>query len=47
MDAIGGANTFLIYALFAIAGVVLLARLLPETRGRSLEQLEESLVRRP
>jgi SP family arabinose:H+ symporter-like MFS transporter len=46
MDAIGGANTFLIYALFAIAGVLLLAKLLPETRGRSLEQLEESLVRR-
>jgi SP family arabinose:H+ symporter-like MFS transporter len=46
MDAIGGARTFLIYALFAIAGVLLLGKLLPETRGRSLEQLEELLARR-
>jgi hypothetical protein len=26
--------------------VALLARILPETRGRSLEELEESLVRK-
>jgi hypothetical protein len=31
--------------LFAVLGVALLARILPETRGRSLEELEESLVR--
>ena len=45
MTHLGGASTFLIYALFAILGVVVLARILPETRGRSLEELEESLVR--
>lgn len=45
MKHLGGAVTFLVYALFAVIGVVLLAKMLPETRGRSLEQLEESLVR--
>jgi len=45
MTHLGGASTFLIYALFAILGVVVLTRILPETRGRSLEELEESLVR--
>jgi SP family arabinose:H+ symporter-like MFS transporter len=45
MEHLGGARTFLIYAVFAVLGVALLARILPETRGRSLEELEESLVR--
>jgi SP family arabinose:H+ symporter-like MFS transporter len=45
MENLGGAQTFLIYALFAVLGVAMLARVLPETRGRSLEELEESLVR--
>jgi len=45
MDRFGGAWTFLVYAVFALLGLVLLARMLPETRGRSLEELEESLVR--
>jgi MFS family permease len=45
MKNLGGGYTFLIYAVFALVGVLLLARMLPETRGRSLEQLEESLVR--
>jgi sugar porter (SP) family MFS transporter len=44
MEHLGGAQTFLIYAMFAILGVALLARILPETRGRSLEELEKSLV---
>jgi MFS transporter, SP family, arabinose:H+ symporter len=47
MEHIGGAQTFLIYAVFAVLGVALLTRILPETRGRSLEELEESLVRHP
>ena len=45
MEHLGGARTFLIYGLFAVLGVALLGALLPETRGRSLEELEESLVR--
>jgi len=47
MARFGGAHTFLIYAVFALVGLVLLSKILPETRGRSLEQLEESLVRNP
>lgn len=46
METLGGARTFLLYALLACAGFVLLIKTLPETRGRSLEQLEESLVRK-
>jgi MFS family permease len=42
----GSAVTFLIYGVFALVGLVLMARILPETRGRSLEELEEILVRR-
>ena len=45
MEHLGGAQTFLIYAMFAVLGLALLARILPETRGRSLEELEETLVR--
>jgi sugar porter (SP) family MFS transporter len=45
MDRFGGAWTFLVYAVFAMLGLALLAKVLPETRGRSLEELEESLVR--
>jgi SP family arabinose:H+ symporter-like MFS transporter len=46
MKNLGGGYTFLIYGIFAIAGLALLVRKMPETRGRSLEQLEMSLVRR-
>ena len=45
MERFGGASTFLIYAVFALLGLALLVKLLPETRGRSLEELEDSLVR--
>jgi len=45
MERLGGSRTFLIYGMFAVLGVALLVRILPETRGRSLEELEESLVR--
>ena len=36
--------TFLIYGAFAIAGFVFLMRILPETKGRSLEDLEKILI---
>ncbi len=42
---LGNAATFLIYGLFALIGLVVLMRLLPETKGQSLEQLEALLVR--
>jgi SP family arabinose:H+ symporter-like MFS transporter len=45
METFGGAMTFAVYGVFAGVGLLLLAKVLPETRGRSLEELEESLVR--
>jgi MFS family permease len=44
---IGSAATFLIYGLFAIAGFLVILRLMPETKGRSLEELEALLVEAP
>jgi MFS family permease len=37
---VGNAGTFLIYGLLALAGLFLVMRLLPETKGKSLEELE-------
>ena len=45
LEQVGNAGTFLIYGAFAAIGFAVLWRLLPETRGRSLEQLEAELVR--
>ena len=45
LDRIGASNTFLIYGLFAVVGLVLVMRMLPETKGRSLEELETMLVK--
>ena len=42
---IGISVTFLIYGLFATLGLFFVVRMIPETKGRSLEQLEEALVR--
>jgi SP family arabinose:H+ symporter-like MFS transporter len=41
---LGNAGTFFIYGVFAAVGLVLVIKLLPETRGKSLEQLESQLV---
>ncbi len=41
---LGNAGTFFIYGVFAAVGLVLIIKLLPETRGKSLEQLESQLV---
>ena len=46
LENLGNSRPWLIYGLFAVLGLVFIARLVPETRGRSLEALEESLVRR-
>jgi sugar porter (SP) family MFS transporter len=40
---LGAATTFLIYGGFAAVGLVLVVRLLPETCGKSLEELEQEL----
>jgi MFS transporter, SP family, arabinose:H+ symporter len=45
LENIGNAATFLIYGLFAVAGFAYVLRILPETKGRTLEELETLLVR--
>ena len=44
LETIGNAATFLIYGGFAVVGLFFVMRILPETKGRSLEELEEILV---
>ncbi len=46
LENLGNALTFLIYGVFAVIGLFLVMRILPETKGRSLEELETLLVRR-
>jgi sugar porter (SP) family MFS transporter len=46
LQNLGNSLTFLIYGLFAIGGLILVMRLLPETKGKSLEELEAELVGR-
>ena len=45
LEHLGNSLTFLIYGLFAVAGVFFVVRMMPETKGRSLEELEELLVK--
>ena len=45
LENLGNSVTFLIYGLFAIFGLVFVMRILPETKGKSLEELESELVR--
>lgn len=44
LENFGPATTFLVYGSFAIIGLIFVMRILPETKGRSLEQLEADLV---
>ena len=44
LENFGNSVTFLIYGVFAIVGLVLVMRVLPETKGKSLEELEADLV---
>ncbi len=45
ISTLGNATTYFIFALFAIVGFIVLYRILPETKGKSLEALEKELVR--
>jgi len=45
LENFGNSATFLIYGVFAIVGLVFLMRIMPETKGRTLEELEAELVR--
>ena len=42
---IGAAPTFMIFGLFAAAGFLFVVTVLPETKGKSLEELEQMLVK--
>lgn len=41
----GSSTTFLIYGLFAAVGLIFILLVVPETKGKSLEELEKQLVR--
>jgi MFS family permease len=45
LENFGNSTTFLIYGLFAVVGLILVMRVLPETKGKSLEELESVLLR--
>ena len=47
LERLGNSTTFLIYGVFAAIGLVFIMRILPETKGRSLEELEKILVVSP
>ncbi len=42
---LGSSTTFLIYGVFAVFGFIFILRYVPETKGRSLEELEKQLVK--
>lgn len=46
LDALGASTTFLIYGIFAAIGLVFIAIMLPETKNKSLEELESILVKK-
>jgi sugar porter (SP) family MFS transporter len=46
LQNLGSSTTFLVYGVFAVVGLVVVMKLLPETKGKSLEELELVLVKR-
>jgi sugar porter (SP) family MFS transporter len=45
LETIGSSATFLIYGLFAAMGLIFVLTKVPETKGKSLEELEEILTK--
>jgi hypothetical protein len=45
LATLGSATTFLIYGLFGAVGLVFVLSVVPETKGKSLEELESLLVK--
>lgn len=46
LAVLGSSITFLIYGIFAFAGLLFIWRMVPETKNKSLEELELQLVRK-
>ena len=46
LEAIGPSYTFWIYALVGILGLVFVWKLVPETKGRTLEEIEEEFLKK-
>jgi predicted MFS family arabinose efflux permease len=44
LATLGNSMTFLIYGVFAAIGLIFVWRVVPETKNKSLEELEEQLV---
>jgi len=45
LSMLGNAGTFLLYGIFAVTGLIIIMKLLPETKGKSLEELELILTK--
>ncbi|MDB4726598.1 sugar porter family MFS transporter, partial [bacterium] len=45
LSNLGNSTTFYIFGGFALVGFFLLFKILPETKGKTLEQLESELVK--
>jgi len=45
LEHLGSDLTFLIYGLFALAGLAFILKYIPETKGKSLEEIETQLVK--
>lgn len=45
LSNLGNATTYLLFAIFAIVGFLIMYKMLPETKGKSLEELEKELVK--
>jgi MFS family permease len=45
LDVLGSSTTFLIYGVFTLLGLAFIIKVVPETKGKSLEELEAQLVK--
>ena len=45
LSMLGNAGTFLLYGIIAVTGLIIIMKLLPETKGKSLEELELILTK--
>lgn len=46
LSTLGSSATFTIYGVFALLGLIFILKYIPETKGKSLEELEQMLVKK-